>query len=231
MASALQASIAFHDGEMPASGSTDIRERYRRFRDYRMEIQTSALENIPRKNFLAFAKRIGLSDGKALFTDDMVELALVFDLALYSTKAGRTRAIDRCARKRLATEPDEVLVLRGLQASRFSVFRVIGTCGPAGVLLEDLLRGGTIHLLDEGLEQSAKPGAIFGMRIAPIEEFMITCGAIVPLDTALFAEIIDFLCDDVPDASLAILADDWRFAASFYEMAIELGLISRIAYQ
>jgi hypothetical protein len=232
MAPALQASLENDGGGMHGFSRADILGRYRRYRDIRMDIQTSALENISHPSLLAHAKRIGLSDGKFLFTDDAVELTLAFDLALYTAQPGRTRAIDRCARRRLSVStPDEALVLQGLQASRFSIFRTIGKCEPAGVLLEDLMRGGTIPLLDEGLEQSAEPGEVFAIRVAPIEEFVITCGAVVPLDIETFEEIIDFLTDGAPDAELAALADDRRFAASLYELAIELGLMSFIAYR
>jgi len=232
MASALQASMELHGGETHAFSRADILSRYRSYRDIRKDIQTSALENIPYSSFLAHAKRIGLSDGKVLFTDNQVELTLAFDLALYTAKAGRTRAIDRCARRRLGTSgPDEALVLKALQASRFSVFRTIGKCEPAGVLLEDLMRGGAISLLDEGSEQSARPGEVFAMRVAPIEEFVITCGAVVPLSIETFEEIIDFLTDGALDVKLAALADDRRFAASLYDLAIELGLMSFIAYR
>jgi hypothetical protein len=130
--------------------------------------------------------------------------------------------------------PDEALVLQGLQASRFSIFRVIGRCEPAGVLLEDLMRGGTIPLLDEGLERSARPGEVFAMRVAPIEDFVITCGVVVPFTgetSETFEEIIDLLTDGVPVAELAALADRWRFAASLYEVAIELGLMGFVAYR
>ena len=217
---------------MHAPSRAAILSRYRRYRELRMDIQTAALENIPHSTFLAHAKRIGLSDGKVLFTDDIVELSLAFDLAVYTASAGRTRAIDRYARRRLpASKADEALVLEALQASRFSIFRTIGRCEPAGVLLEDLMRGGTTPLLDEGLEQSTMAGEVFAMRVAPIEGFVITCGAVVPLNIETFNEMIDFLTDGVPDAELAALADSRRFAASLYELAIELGLMSSIAYR
>jgi hypothetical protein len=93
------------------------------------------------------------------------------------------------------------------------------------------MRGGAIALLDEGLEQSAKPGEVFAMRVAPVEEFVITCGAVVPIDIEIFEGIIDFLTDGAPDAELAALADHWRFAASLYELAIELGLMNFVAYR
>src|SRR5712672_1954152 len=229
---ASQASMEFHGGGMHVVSRAGILNRYRRYSDLRKDIQSTALENIPASKLLAHAKRIGLSDGKVLFADDDVELTLVFDLALYAAQAGRTRAIDRCARKPLkVSAPDEALVLQGLQASRFSIFRVIGRREPAGVLLEDLMRGGTVPLLDEGLERSARPDKVFAMRVAPIEDFVITCGAVVPMDFEIFEEIIEFLTDGVPDAELAALADRWRFAALLYELAIELGLMSSIMYR
>src|SRR5450631_836926 len=214
MAQALQVSMEFHGGEMHASSRVAILGRYRRYSDLRKDIQSTALKNVSGSSFLAYAKRIGLSDGNVLFADES-ELTLVYDLALYAARPGRTRAIDRCARKRLtAAQPDEALVLQALQASRFSIFRVIGRCEPAGVLLEDLMRGGTIPLLDEGMERSARPGEVFVMRVAPIEDFVITCGAVVPFNGETFEEVIDVVTDGVPVTERIALVDRWRFAAS-----------------
>jgi hypothetical protein len=231
MAPALQISTDLRGGEMHALSRAAILSRYRRYRDIRTDIQTTVLENIPHSRFLECARRIGLSDGKLLFTNNQVELTLAFDLALYTANPGRTRAIDRCARKRLETSgPDETLVLKGLQASRFSIFRVIRRCDPAGVLLEDLMRGGVISLLDEGLEQSARFDDVFAMRIAPIEEFVMTCGAIVPISFEIFEEMTKFFSEGT-SAELAALADHRRFAAALYELAIELGLMDLVTYR
>src|ERR1700738_5529966 len=121
MPQAFQASLGLRGGETHVLSRTDVLNRYRRYSDLRKSIQTAVLDIIPHSRFLAHAKRIGLSDGKVLFTDDFVELTLVFDLAVYTSEPGRTRAIDRCARKRAPIAgPDEALVLGGLQASRFS---------------------------------------------------------------------------------------------------------------
>jgi hypothetical protein len=232
MAQALQVSMELDGGEMHASSRVAILGRYRRYSDLRKDIQSAALKNVSDSSFLAQAKRIGLSDGRVVFADDDSEMALVYDLALYTAQPGRTRAIDRCARKRLtAAQPDEALVLQALQASRFSIFRVIGRCEPAGVLLEDLMRGGTIPLLDEGLEQSAKAGDVFAMRVAPIEDFVINCGAVVPMNGGILEATIEFLTGGVAEAERAALADHRRFAAALYERAIELGLMSSIIFR
>ena len=157
MAQALQASMEFHGDEMHASSRVATLGRYRRYSDLRKEIQSAALKNVSASSFLAHAKRIGLSDGSVVFADDLSGMALVYDLALYTAQPGRTRAIERCARKRLkASQPEEAVVLQGLLASRFSIFGVVGRREPAGVLLEDLMRGGTIPLWTRGW--SNRPG-------------------------------------------------------------------------
>jgi hypothetical protein len=232
MAQALQVSMELHGGEMHASSRVAILGRYRRYGDLRKEIQSAALGNMSESSFLAHAKRIGLSDGRVIFADNNSEVALVYDLALYTAQPGRTRAIERCARKRLkAAQSDEALVLQALLASRFSIFGVVGRCEPAGVLLEDLMRGGTIPLLDEGLEQSASAGDVFAMRVAPIEDFLINCGAVVPMGGGIFEEIIELLIGGVVEAERAALADHRRFAAALYALAIELELMSSIIYR
>jgi hypothetical protein len=81
------------------------------------------------------------------------------------------------------------------------------------------------------LEQTAKPGDVYAMRVAPIEDFVISCGVVVPLGTKAFTDIIDFLTDGKPDADLAPLADDRRFAASLYKTAIEFGLMDWVDYR
>jgi hypothetical protein len=232
MAPALQAAINFSGGEMRALRRTDLLDRYRRYSAIRRDIQSAALESVATSRLLAHAKRIGLSDGNVLFTDDDAELTFVFDLAVYTSEPGRTRAIDRCARKRApVSHPDEALVLGGLQASRFSFFGMVGRCQPAGVLLKDLMRGDEVVLLDVGLEQTARPDDVYAMRVAPIEDFVVSCGVVVPLGAQAFKDIIDFLTDGEPDADLALLADDRRFAASLYKMAIEFGLMDRVEYR
>jgi len=92
------------------------------------------------------------------------------------------------------------------------------------------MRGGVISLLDEGLEQSARFDDVFAMRIAPIEEFVMTCGAIVPISFEIFEEMTKFFSEGT-SAELAALADHRRFAAALYELAIELGLMDLVTYR
>jgi hypothetical protein len=198
----------------------------------RKDIQSAALRLVSRSAFLGHARRIGLSDGKVLTTDNDAELTLACDLAVYTAPAGRTRAIDRCVRSRVVSDdPDEALLLEGLSASRFSVFRAVGPRKPAGIRLEDLMRGGEVWLLDEGLQQSAVRGAVLAMRVAPIAGFVVTCGAVIPFDPAAEETLAGILSDgDDAAAARAMLADDRRFAIAIHGLAVELGLMRAVVY-
>jgi hypothetical protein len=208
----------------------EILRRYRRWRQLRIEIQSAAMKNVSPAAFLKGAKRIGLADGNTIIANSEEELTLACDLALYSAGAGTTRAIDRCARMWPNRDPEEALVLQALCASRFSLFRVIAKHELIGVLLKDAMRGGgELWLLDEGLEQCVKPGEFLATRAAPIEGFVVTCGAVIPFDKEM-AEGMEVFPGS-GEAISAILADDRRFPEQVYRIAIERGQMSRVTYQ
>ena len=127
-------------------------------------------------------------------------------------------------------DPDEARLFEALCASRFSLFRAIGRRKPAGVRLVDLMRGSEVWLLDEGIEQSAKSGALFAMRVASIEGFVVTCGAVIPVDGEAAEVLTRFLADVGDDDILPMLADDPRFADFVYGLAIEFGLMDGVIY-
>ena len=169
----------------------EILGRYRRDRAISVEFQTGALNHISRPAVLRQAKRLGLSDGKALRVSHEDELTLVFDLLLYTSPSrGRSRGIDRYAQAHPPVPgTDEARVLSALQASRFSLFQVKGRHPTIGLMLGDLLREDEVWLVDESLETSAQIGAVLGTRLARPDTFAITCGVLVPIDLETWREL------------------------------------------
>ena len=68
------------------------------------------------------------------------------------------------------------------------------------------------------------------MRVAPIDAFVVTCGAVVPIDAETGGELVGLLAGGGTEVELAALADNPRFAASIYKLAVELELMSRVTY-
>jgi hypothetical protein len=189
------------------------------------------------KNFLSrdavlhIAGRIGLAHGKTLILDDMDELVFVWDLAIYTAPAGRSRAIERYARSaRLALGADETLVLDAMCKARFSIVQVERRHEAAGLIVKDILRGHPLWLVDEGLESSIPDGSLLATRLYAPETFSMTAGVTVPLDLDLLKDALD----EVPQLlrkSEAQASDDRRLAEAIYRVALADGIMERIAYR
>jgi len=220
------------DEQMQSPDADGLLERYRRWRRYRGSIQSAALKHVSQSTLLEQARRIGMARGAALIVSRESEMSLLYDLAVYGAKEGRTRAIDRYASAQsTSSDPNEALVLKALREARFSWFRIIARQPPFGVRIEDLLRGGELWLLDEGLERTMQPGSFLATRVAPIEYFVMTCGVIVPFDELMAVDVHAFLANHEERAILIRQADDRRFPERLYRTAIRRDLMGRVEYR
>ena len=76
---------------------------------------------------------------------------LVFDVAVFDTRSGQSRALDRYARAHPAAPgSDEALTLDALQHSRFHIVRVLRRHEVAGLVTEDTVTHEQLWLMDEG---------------------------------------------------------------------------------
>jgi hypothetical protein len=115
---------------------------------------------------------------------------MLVDVALFEPNQRGRRAFDRFLAERAErlTATDRALAER-MAGAWFSVFRVAGRHGAAGLWLEDMLAGDRrLWLMDEALEASAPEGAIAGMRLFGAGPFHAGFGIIVEPD----AETLDF---------------------------------------
>lgn len=78
-----------------------ILQRYRHLRAISTGHHSGALKFLSRQALLEHAKRLGLATGQTLVAESEAEMTLVFDLALYTAKERRSRALDRYARATL----------------------------------------------------------------------------------------------------------------------------------
>ena len=70
-----------------------ILERYRHLRAISTGHHSGALKFLSRQALLEHAKRLGLATGGMLVAESEAEMTLVFDLALYTAKERRSRAL------------------------------------------------------------------------------------------------------------------------------------------
>ena len=99
----------------------DVLRRYRNLRAICTRHRTAAVKFLAQPAIMESARRLGLTAGHVLIADSTEELTLVFDLAIYTAKEGRTRAIDRYAKAaQLPAGSDEMRMLEAMCCARFS---------------------------------------------------------------------------------------------------------------
>jgi hypothetical protein len=205
--------------------------RYRQLREINTRHHHDILSLISGDALLNQARRLGLARGKTLILEDMEEMNYVYDLAIYTASATRTRGIDRYARSaRFAAGSDDALVLEAMRAARFSILLMERRHETAGIIATDLLRGAEVWLVDIGLESSLSDGEMFASRLFTPGPFSMTAGIYVPFDTDLLPDIVDELPRRLGDSPRASLADNRHFAEAVYRVALADGVMDRVTY-
>jgi len=190
--------------------------RYRRLRAVSKRHLGAALKFVARPTMMEYARKLGVVFDNTLVLDRMDDFAYVCDFALYTAKEGRSRAIDRYARSiHPAPNSDEALMLRAAQAARFVVCLVEGPHATAGLNILDVTRQQTVRLMDEGFEATMPVGALFASRLQPVDDFVMTTGAAVPLDRSSLNDILSSLPHTRIESAAPVI-EDYRFATAAF---------------
>lgn len=202
-----------------------IQSRYRALRAINIAHHSAVLRHLSRAALMKEARSLGLVRGQTLVADSEDELTLGFDLAIYTARPGRSRALDRYARAaRLAAGSDEARVLDAMRAARFSIWRIERKHETAGLMVSDLVRESEGWLMDDGLEANVQAGWAFAMRLCQPDAFMMTSGVVVPVDREILEEAAD-QTTGYGFATVAEAADDPRFAAALYRVVVASGVM------
>ena len=205
-----------------------VLERYRHLRAISIGHHSGAMAFVSKQAVLEHAKRLGLSTGGMLVAESAAEMTLVFDLALYTAKERRSRALDRYARATpLPPGSDAARVLEAMRHARFSVWRINRQHETAGLIITDVLREAELWLVDEQLEASASEGLSFAGRICEPDRFAMGCGVVVPVYREMMEEVaLDMLAQRRGDPER--VSQDPRFALAIYRVAIDHGVLNNI---
>lgn len=202
----------------------EILGRYRNWREICLEHHNTALSHVSRPGLMDNARRLGIAEGRTTLVGCEGELTLVVDLALYTSRAGRSRALDRYARSaRPIPDSPEALMLSAMQRARFSVWTLKEHHDIAGLMVEDFFTDQTAWLVDLGLESSAPIGSAFAARVCQPDVFSMTNGVTLPLNREIMEELLAATAwfGDDPEH----FTGDARFITALYRIFVELGLM------
>jgi hypothetical protein len=208
----------------------DLLRRYRNLRAVCTRHHSAAVQFLAQPVILESARRLGLTAGHVLIADSTEQLTLVFDLAIYTAKEGRTRAIDRYAKAaQLPAGSDETRMLEAMCRTRFSIWRIERRHDTCGLVVTDQLRQTETRLVDEGLAATARHGMYFASRLCEVGQFVITNGVMVPVHGSMIEEV---LTDAMASCRVGAqrVRDEPRFAAAIYRAALDDGIMRRVAF-
>ena len=219
------------ENAVAAMSRDEVMARYRTLREISKQHHAKVLDFLSPDAILHQGRRLGLLVGKTFVLDNMDDLNLAFDLAIYTAPLGRSRAIDRYANAaRLAPGSNEALVLDAMCGARFALVRIERRHAAAGLIVKDVIRRINYWLVDEGLESSVPDGSIFATRLFAPEGFSMTAGVNVPFDLPLLRDVLAEVPQLLRKPS-AEVSDDRRFAEAIYRLALASGVMERVAYQ
>lgn len=206
-------------------------DRYRPFRAIAKQHLGSALKHLSRTAIKEAAQRLGLWSRGKLVMDSPDEMGLVFDVAVFDTRSGQSRALDRYARAHPAAPgSDEALTLDALQHSRFHIVRVLRRHEVAGLVTEDTVTHEQLWLMDEGLEGTARRGMGLATRLLRVNGFYMTTGAAVPVTADVLKEAIASRSawrSEPPSR----FVNDRRFPEAVYAAAIRQGQMQLMQFR
>ena len=126
-------------------------DRYRHLRTITNQHLSGALKHLSKTAIKEAARRIGLWSAGKLVLDSPDELNLVFDVAVFDTRTGQSRALDRYARAHPPVAgSDEAVALDALQHGRFGIIRVLRRHAIAGLVVLDTATQEELWVMDEG---------------------------------------------------------------------------------
>ena len=209
----------------------EVRRYYRHLRAISTRHHSAIIPFISSASFLEQAKRLRLTTDGVLISNSMEALTLVYDLAIYAAKPGRSRAIERYARTtQLAPDSEEMRVLEAMCGAQFSIWRIEHKHHIYGLVATDLLRQNEIWLIDEAMTASVRNGVRFAGRLSHLEHFTITNGVAVPVVGVLMEQAVaDAIARTSKDPNHA--SETANFAADIYRAALDDGAIDRVLFR
>ena len=195
----------------------DILDRYTRMRQLGRQLNNSVRECLSKDALKTIAKRLGMLR-KGMIVCDEEELPVLFDHVIYDDWHNGKNAVDRY----MATNPpapgsDEETLLAAMRQAYFSIFQVRLVVRGVGVEVLDAFRDRTLFLADVGFGGSARVGMAIATRVIPLEGFVMTTGAPLPVSRFAMEQVVAFVEEEdaIPEDFRAMPRQVWADMAEF----------------
>ena len=158
-------------------------DRYRRIREVRFRLNHLLVDTIPKETLHECGRILGFLRKGVLVFETEDEPAVLMDYCIYNPGPDGHNLVARYLEtSRPAADSGEMLVLQSMTRAYYSLFKVVEVERGIGVGVRDILRDETGFIVDVGFGNSAEPHLMLATRVIPMEGFLTTGGAAIPVD-------------------------------------------------
>ena len=218
------------------SDHSQLLDRYRRGREVRFRLNNLLVTTIPKETLEDCARKLGfLRKGTMVFeTED--ETSVLMDYCLYQPGPdGRNLVAKYLETSPPPADSEELVALQTMTRAYYSLFQVVEVERGVGVSVWDVLRQETGFLVDVGFSNTAPRHAVLATRIIPMDDFLMSGGAALPVDTSAGRRIAKELKQanlnpDTFDFKQITPRQEADLAARIIRACRSAGMTSRISY-
>ena len=212
--------------------------RYKRYHEFTRELQNHALPKYLSKDAITFCgKKLGIMRKSTLVLGQMDEIGIVMDYCIYDYRQEGVNAVGRyMADSQLDPDSDKYTVVRAMSESFYTLVQVRDVLPGVGVCVNDLLADREYLLIDMGFSQTALKGVVLATRLIPFDDFVMTSGAALPIDSKEM--LLGILNKMLPqygstDGEYISLDTDQRadLTAAIIRLCLENDMSSQIEYE
>ena len=176
--------------------------RYKRLRAVSKELNSKLTQCLHKKELYRGAKDLGLLRKKTLVFNSLDHASVLMDYCIHNP-SGKKSCIDLyIEQSSLEQVSDEMMMLKALRESFFSIIQVHRTEKGYLCYVGDVLRDQDIVLADVGLGSSSAPGILVAARLMKIpgSNYFMTTGAPMQIQDKWAIDAIDGILSNYIDA-------------------------------
>jgi hypothetical protein len=179
---------------MTMTDHSGLLEAYRRMREAGFRINNLIVKTIPKKTLEGCARTLGFFQKGVLSFETEDEMSLLMDYCLYHPQPdGRNLVAKYLEKSPPPSSSDEMAALQSMTRAYYSLFQVDDAVRGVGVSVQDLLRGESGFIVDVGFGSTARRHLMMATRIIPMDGFLMTGGAGLPVDAVAAKRIFSEL--------------------------------------
>jgi len=206
---------------------------YLRLRQAGLRLNHELVGTLSKEDLHEGARRLGMLHDETLVFDSPDKTSVLMDYCIHNFYSGGKNAAQRYLAESPPRDSVEMTFLQAMQTAYYSILRVTDVERGVGVAVRDVLRGGTGFVVDVGFGSSAQPGWSLAGRVIPLEDFLISGGASLPINAEAVIRIAKELKRIDPATDLCNLAPDQEadLAAMVIRSCLRSGASAQIRYE